>query len=303
LLCLAQISHASTIIGATGDVNTGRFDDNSFYQIDTDTGDATLLGSASVTPNQLAYDNTTSNLYYTDHNGSNFYRFDTDSQTEHLIADLTQVGLPAGLNSSGGGDFYNGRYFYAPESGTQGIYQVSFNPDGSSIQSHGQITPSNLGDFSDLSDGSTNAGLGDFGDIAIDNSTGKLYGSSTMHNDGESYVAFWSIDLTDENYTMEIINDNIDSPYQLAFDEDNNLWGNLTGANSGQSGRLVELNLETGAEESNVQVRLGNPPARGDFYDLASANLREGISLVPEPSSSLFLTLAAMIALSRRSRD
>jgi len=304
-LVQTQISPASTVIGATGDLNSGRFADNSFYQIELggNRSTATFLGTASVTPNQLAYDVTTNNLYYTDHNGSDFYRFDATNQTEHLISGLP--GLPAGKTGSGAGDFYNGRYYYTPETGTQGMYQVGFNSDGSMVESHTTITPSNLSDFSDLSDGSTYAGLGDFGDVAIDNSDGKMYGSSTMHNNGQSYTAFWSIDLDDPNFTMEMINDNIGSIYQLGFDEDNTLWGNRwTNSTGNQAGRLEELNLETGEEESDTRVRIGNRNARGDFYDLASTNLRigPGILVLPEPSSATLLAMSGMFALFRRSR-
>lgn len=307
LLLPSHTSLGTTVIGATGDLNSGRFDDNSFYEIEIGArrSTATLLGSASVTPNQLAYDVDSNSLYYTDHNGSNFYRFDTTNQTEHFIAALPQVGLPAGKTGSGAGEFYNGRYYYTPESGAQGMYQVGFSEDGSSIESHTTVIPSNLSDFSDLSDGSTYAGLGDFGDVAVDNTTGKMYGSSTMHNNGQSYTAFWSINLDDPNFTMEMISDSLDSVYQLAFDEDNKLWGNKwTGGTTNQAGRLVELDQRTGEELSNTRIRLDGRNARGDFYDLASTNIRigPGILVMPEPSSMSLLAISAMFGLCRRSR-
>lgn len=309
LLAMAHLSHGASVIGATGDTNSGRFDDNSFYQIDLDTRAATYLGTASVTPNQVAYDLTTNNIYYSDHNGTNFYRFNTIDNTEHFITDLTDVGLPPGKVGSGGGDFYDGRYYYTPETGAQGIQQISFNADGSNVQEQSVITPSNLGDFSDLSDGSAFAGLGDFGDIAINNENGRLYGSSRLSQDGSTYAALWYIDLTSPDYTIVLVDGDLDSRYQLAFDEDNRLWANrFTGTSGGQSARLLEINQETGDVESQVLVRVDGRRGQGDFFDLASTNLREGIDInsdpliIPEVSSSLLIILGAMVSLFRRSR-
>lgn len=72
LLTCAPLGHGASVVGATGNVNSGRLADNSFYRIDLGgkRSPATYLGTASVTPNQLAYDVSTDNLYYTDHNGS-----------------------------------------------------------------------------------------------------------------------------------------------------------------------------------------------------------------------------------------
>ena len=173
LVTLTTPIHAS-IMAVTGNAGNGNFQQNSFYKLETGSGESLLIGSASITPNQLAYDQASKNYYYMDHAGSNFYRFDILAGTEHFMGDLTSVGMPSGKTGSGGGDFYAGKYFYTPETGTESIYVISFNSDGSQITNHSPISPGNLSDFSDLNDGSYAAGLGDFGDFAIDSDNGLL---------------------------------------------------------------------------------------------------------------------------------
>ncbi|NWK54347.1 PEP-CTERM sorting domain-containing protein [Verrucomicrobiaceae bacterium N1E253] len=300
-LLLGNAVQAANVMAVTGNQGDGNFDPNSFYEINTDNGRSTKIGSATVTPNQLAYDVSSNNYYYMDHNGSNFYRFDITNGTQHLIGDLIDVGMPSGKTGSGGGDFYNGRYYYTPETGTEGLYVISFNGDGSQIVSHTPIAPSNLSDHSDLFDGSGNAGLGDFGDFAIDSDTGLMYGSSRMSKNGQSYYAFWTIDLTDPNYEMAMLNDNISDVYQMAFDENNVLWANRW--NSG--GDLYELNKSDGTISDTATLRYINSRGRwraanGDFYDMASTGVREGIPVIPEPSSFAFMSTAAFLFLRRR---
>jgi hypothetical protein len=301
IMCSLTVLAQATIMAVTGNSGNGNFDANSFYKIKTRTGESILIGSASITPNQLAYDQTSENYYYMDHTGSNFYRFDITTGTEYNMGDLTTVGMPSGKTGSGGGDFYNGKYFYTPETGTEAIYVISFNSSGSQIVSHTPISPSNLSDFSDLSNGSSTAGLGDFGDFAIDNSSGLMYGSSRMSKNGTAYNAFWTIDLTTPDFTMSMINDNLSNVYQLAFDKKNRLW-----ANRWQSGgELYKLNTSDGTIKATrtLQVDDGSGTlvnANGDFYDLASTGERDGVTIIPEPSTLSLLTSAFLLLLRRK---
>lgn len=281
---------ASSVMGVTGSSGNGSLTARSFYEIDTSPGTAgatTFLGTASVTPNQLAFNADNGNYYYMDHNGSDFYRFDTNTGTETLMADLiVSHNMPAGKDGSGGGDFYNGRYYYTPESGTNSIYELILDPSGTSIIGDTALTPSNLNSFTDLFDGSTNAGFGDFGDIAIDPATGIMYGTSNMTLGGSTYIGFWSVDLNDPNYTMTMIDNNLPDVYQLAFDETGKLW-----ASEWQSGgSLHELNLADGTINQTISVS----PA-GDFFDLAT--------VVPEPSHSVLCLMGAGMLVLRRKRS
>ena len=102
---------ASTIVGVTGDTNTGSYSQNSFYLIDTDTGESTKKGAASVTSNQVAFNQETQTYYYMNHYGTDLYSYDIDGEAESWLGDLTSSGMPTGETGSGGGEFYNGKYY------------------------------------------------------------------------------------------------------------------------------------------------------------------------------------------------
>jgi hypothetical protein len=290
-LFLAAItsSHAGTVMAVTGDNGYGNFDAKSFYEVDTATSASTLKGTSTIVPNQLAYDAASGNYYYMDHTGSSFYRFDLALGQEHFIADLITEGvMPSGKTGSGGGDFYNGKYYFTYEDGAEEIVVISFNDDGSQIVSYTPVSPANLGDFSLLHDGSSNAGMGNFGDFAIDVSSGFMYGSSVMTRDDgsggtEPYSAFWRVDLTDPDFTMAMISNALPNIYQMAFDENGELWANTWTS----GGTLVHLDKTTGAEISSQNLNLGGTNTGGNFYDMASTGTRSAV--VPEPASVTLL--------------
>ncbi len=295
---------AASFIAVTGNSENGEFRENSFYEVETKKGRARYIGSASVAPNQLAYDTLNGNYYYMDHGGSNFYRYDVNEGIEYLMGDLTAYGMPAGKTGSGGGDFYNGRYYYTPETGSSSIYVVSLTEDGRGISRQTPITPFNLGLINPLDDGSAGAGLGDFGDIAIDSASGFMYGSSSMGSGSELMTTFWRINLTDPQFEMTILNANVGSVYQLAFDDNGQLWGN-----SWQSGGvMVQLDPATGEiiSQQNLQYREDGKgkwrDANGDFYDLASTGSRDGFPVIPEPSQTALISLALAALGCRRRR-
>ena len=231
--------------------------------------------------------------YYGDHYGTNLYAYDTSSASNVLIADLTNHGMPDGFALSGGADFYNGTYYYSPEKpeNTPGaipqqatdIYAVNFSADGLNIVSHSELNvqlPAGWVSF------------GDFGDIAVDSSTGILYGSSTSVNGNFGDGAyFWSIDLNEANKQVTVIDQNNTAnarAYQIAY----NAIENAIFANQFESNEYVVIDKQTGTPGATVAVA-------GDFYDLASTVLPDKI---PEPSSTLLLGLAASVGIFRRKR-
>ncbi|MBT8036746.1 MAG: hypothetical protein KJO21_04290 [Verrucomicrobiae bacterium] len=295
---------ANTVVAVTGNSGNGNLDPFSFYEIDTVSGESTLKGdTGTVVPNQLAYDESTDHYYFMDHTGSNFYGHDvsTGTNTNFLIGDLTLYGMPAGKTGSGGGDFYNGAYYYTPETGSNQIYSITFQNDGTEISSFAPITPTGLSAHSDLDDGTSFAGLGDFGDFAVDSETGILYGSSRLSHTskGGEYYAFWSIDLAHLDQPMVMIDDNAPSVYQLAFDEENNLFANVWGS----GGDLIEIDKTDGSQLGHTQILIGGANASGDFYDMASTGTRQGVEVVPEPASVTFLMSALALLFQRRRRS
>jgi len=126
----------------------------------------------------------------------------------------------------------------------------------------------------------------------VDTSTGILYGSSWAVNGNINDGAyFWSVDLNESNKQVQILgqtstsNDNV---YQIAYDAiENAIFGN-----EWQSNDYLVINEFDGTPLSNTSVA-------GNFYDLASTILPDS---VPEPSSTLFMGLAASVGLLRRNR-
>jgi len=292
LLFLSSSIAYSNTFGVTGDYGYGSLDPNSIYHI-TSNGATTKIADTAVVPNSFAYNTANDVYYYGEHYGTNLYAYDVSTASNILIADLTSHGMPPAFLLSGGADFYNGTYYYSPEvpENTLGmipqqatdIYAVNFSADGLSITSHAQLNVVLPTGWSSL---------GDFGDIAVDTSTGVLYGSSWAVNGSINDGAyFWSVDLNDPNKQVQVLgqtstsNDNV---YQIAYDAiENAIFGN-----EWQSDDYLVIDDFDGTP-------LSNTPVAGNFYDLASTILPDS---VPEPSSVLLIGFATSIGLLRRNR-
>lgn len=280
LLVLAQVAHASTVIGVTGAYDNGG-SPNTVFEVDVTTGVLTDLGSTeSVVPNSLACNVEDNLLYYGDHSGTDLYRFNLDTLTNDHVADLVSIfgtgDLVAGQILSGGAtyDSTSKRYYFIPEEASSGagasISWLEFNAAGTSVVDSGTLTP----DFSGTSENS----LGNFGDIAVSGNT--LYGSSDTAGGslGNSLNSFWSMDLT--SLVVQTFGPEYTGPAaQIAFDGNGELWANFF--NSANS--IFKVNTSTGA--------LTDPQSMGaNFYDMASTQA------IPEPSS-LALALLGLVSV------
>jgi len=139
LLVLAQVAHASTVIGATGAYDNGGTP-NTIFEVDVTTGVLTDLGSTgSVVPNSLACNVEENLLYYGDHSGTDLYRFNLDTLANDHVADLVSIfgtgDLVAGQILSGAAtyDSTSKRYYFIPEEASSGsgagISWLEFNRD------------------------------------------------------------------------------------------------------------------------------------------------------------------------------
>jgi len=295
LLAASTLTTQANTFGVTGNTGNGSLDPLAIYHINSNATVAKVGTTNGILPNSFAYNNNADVYYYGEHDGTNLYAFDVATSNNVLIADLASYGMPAGQKLSGGADFYNGTYYYTPETPQVGsypnvtpqqaseIYTATFSPNGLTIVSHDTLNVTLPNGWSSL---------GDFGDIAVDTQRGILYGaSSAIHGGINDGSWLWKIDLADPNKQVQVIaqtsTDNTKA-YQLGYDAiEDKLF-----ANSWQSGKYTVINKNTGAEESS------NPIA-GDFYDLASSALPDN---VPEPSSTLLLALAFTSTILRRKR-
>ena len=222
LLCISASLASANTYGVTGSYGHGSLDPNSIYHI-ASTGVTTKIADTAVQPNSLAFNTDANVYYYGDHTGTNLYGYNANTNANVLIADLQNHGMPDGFNLSGGADFYNGIYYYSPErpeitaaavpQQATDIFAVNFSADGLSIVSHDNLNVTLPTGWSSL---------GDFGDIAVDTSTGVLYGSSWAVNGSINDGAyFWTVDLDDPTKQVVVLgqtstsNDNV---YQIAYD-------------------------------------------------------------------------------------
>ncbi len=296
LLLASCASCLANTFGVTGTEGYGTLDPQSIYHITSNGNTTKVANTANIVPNSLAFNPVTNVYYYGDHFGTDLYAYDVSSGSNVMVADLVNHGMPADYFLSGGADFYNGTYYYSPERQelTMGpdtvpqqandIYAVNFSADGMSILSHTKL---------DITLPTGWSSIGDFGDIAIDTSTGILYGSSWAVNGTINDGAFfWSLNLSDPTQQIQVLgqtslsNDNV---YQVAYDAiEDAIFGNEWLTNE-----YLVINEADGTVVSST-------PIAGNFYDLASSALPD--VKVPEPSSTLLLGLASLGFTLRRKR-
>lgn len=295
LLLTTCASTLANTFGVTGTAGYGTLDPQTIYHI-TSNGATTKVGkTANVVPNSLAYNPVADVYYYGDHNGSNLYAFDAKNANNVFIADLKDHGMPSNYFLSGGADFYQGTYYYSPEISevqvgsvvtpqqATDIFAVNFSTDGLNIISHSTLNLTLPAGWSSL---------GDYGDIAVDTSSGVLYGSSrAVKGTASDGAYFWSVDLNDASKTIKVIGKTAvprDKVYQIAYDSiENAIFGN-----EWQSDKYVVISEADGSVVSTKNIG-------GNFYDLASSARPD---VVPEPSSTLLLGIASLSLALRRTR-
>ena len=173
-------------------------------------------GGNSASPNGLAYNPINGYFYYTDYtlgtNPDTLYFWDGTTQT--VAGQVAYGTIPCG-------DISDGKYYYIP-SGTDDLYEITFNPDGTIA------TDTNLGDIS----GDTHAWTFN-GDIAVKD--GIVYG--------------WGLDGSYEYFTYDISTvtfavyiPTYQSSLQLAFGSNGELYGHRSGGN----GAFYEIDITNG---------------------------------------------------------
>ncbi|MBK1791563.1 hypothetical protein [Persicirhabdus sediminis] len=303
VLCLAGLGlalvpnqgRASQMFAVTGATGDGNLEKNAFYAIDVASGQATFLANATwqdaaVTPNQLAYDGDRNALIFAEHGGEQLYSYSLSSGEMSQLGSLTSLGLADGFTAGGAGDYYAGRYYFSALSaaGQNRLFSVAYDLSGQ-LAGARELSPL----------GSAESGFGALSDVAVDATTGMMYGASRI--DGLNW--FWRLDLNqldDDGFDVELLGQ-IDNLYQLAFDENLNLWGNIWQSD----GEIVRLDLTDGSILQEIQLAGGDlaTEVTGDFYDLAGvpwgALAADGQAPVPEPSTACLLGLFSLLLWKR----
>ncbi|MHB1452371.1 MAG: SdrD B-like domain-containing protein [Saccharofermentanales bacterium] len=234
------------------------------YEIDPITGLSTpvftpIQNAFNISgPNGLAYDSADDILYYVTYPAdisidptfavrAKMYKLENGIET--YVGDLAHEIACA--------DFYNGKYYYIAGGniygGTDDMYEVTFNVDGSAID---HVT--NLGSISN-----NLYSWMFYGDIAI-SQDGTLYGSGKNYNNPavNGDFQFFKVQLNGTGFTM--INPNLGKPLQLAYGGDGVLYGH-------------NLDLHAYYAVDTVNGTIGEPVSYSDilpgFNDMASGNL------------------------------
>lgn len=197
-------------------------------------------------------------------NSDALYEYDlTGSGTFSFLGNISTVDTPVSFTSGGGG-WYQGEYYYWDDrggAGSEGLIRVTLNGDGS------------LGSATTIFDPWPGDDFGDFGDLAIDEATGIIYGTS---NDGGGQSDFWALDLTDLASGRSILATGVDYQ-QMAFDN----TGQLVGVERTVLAARNWYIIDTTDGSSTTVARQGN----FDVYDMANG----GLYPAPEPTTLTLL--------------
>jgi MYXO-CTERM domain-containing protein len=277
------------ITAVTGNAQNGG-QPNTIFKINTSTGQVTAMGTTPVTPNSFAFDPDNDLYYFGNHANDDLYYFDPTTGTSTKMADaVADFGAPNGSRFSGPGDFYNGRYYFIPESSSgqpfnamDDVYWVELSADGRSWVSSGIITVTMPG---------TLTGFGDFGDIAIDPTTGVLYGQTVARNSSQVGGLF-SIDIGSATPSLTLIDTSpgaTTNAIQLAFNED----GELFGDRYDNIAEILPIDKVTGI--INAPIALVGTTA--DFFDLGSVtSTAPSLEETPEPASLHLAAVGLLLA-------
>ena len=158
--------------------------------------------------NGLAYDNANHRLYYADeYSNLYFYDFDDKETKAGSLNDHTVWGATFG----------DGYYWYVEE-GTDDLYKVSFEEDGSIDE-----TTLEAEDFT----GDENKEFG-FGDLAMEMREGIIYGSTSGHDGTDEVFFSYNIHTEEYNSISTSQEDDASTNLQIAFGTDGEMYGHLT---------------------------------------------------------------------------
>ncbi len=236
--------------------------------------------------NSLAYDNVHNQLLFSNRRTLELFRWDFATSAPVSLGNLNIPGFSnlSDYQLQGAATFYNGKYYLSPELATASnqsvpgrpwnfMVEVTLNYTGTAISSASVFNGTNANPMSGWGSNVTN-GFGDFGDYAVDQSSGRLYGVTAQTpspNISNSVAGFWVADLATPTNGVTVRNAST-AVGQVAFSN-----GNLY-RNNGTSS-IDRLDTTTG-NVVNSYTLSGYTDAVG-ITDMASYS----IGAVPEPGT------------------
>ena len=269
--------------------------DNNIYFVDTVSESITLTGSSlsnGVKANGFAADRVRNQVFYFASNGDLGY-YDIASDTNGIVATGSVFGITPEFPPEDA-TYYAGSYWYIAKGSTANnmLYQATLTYTGSVPSFSGTPVEYQL-----TVDGSTSGMM--FGDIAVNETTGRLYGSTTPGSGG----LFFSLDMTTlvagSSNPVTVISSANGVGLQLAFSEDYTvLYGQQYIFDSGDP----ENPALTSGQWYTVDTGSGVYSAIATFVTSPGMRDLAGVATVPEPAACLLagVGLAAAVLWKRR---
>ena len=267
--------------------------DNKIYFVDTVSQSITLTGSSLSTgpkANGFAADRVRNQVFYFASNGDLDY-FDIATDTNGIMATASSLAITPEFPPEDA-TFYNGSYWYIAKGDTANntLYQATLTYTGSVPSFSGTPVEYQL-----TVNGSTTGML--FGDIAVNETTGRLYGSTTPGSGGLCFTLDMTTLVAGSSNPVSVLTSSNSVGLQLAFSEDYSvLYGQQyiqtgTGVDATTTGQWYTVDTTSGTY-SLIPGFITSPGMR----DLA------GIAAVPEPAACVLAGVGVMAAIIWRRR-
>jgi len=286
--CLSLLPKANANGSAPGRI-FGVGVDNNIYFVDTVSQSITLTGSSlseGVKANGFAADRVRNQVFYFASNGDLGY-YDIASDTNGIVATGSVFGITPDFPPEDA-TYYAGSYWYIAKGDTANntLYQATLTYTGSVPSFSGTPVEYQL-----TVNGSTSGMM--FGDIAVNNTTGRLYGSTTPGSGGLFFTLDMASLIAGTSNAVTVLTTSNTVGLQLAFSEDSSvLYGQ----------QYIDSGTSTSGQWYTVDTTLGAYSAIAGF--ITSPGMRDlaGVAAVPEPAACLLAGMGVMASLIWRGR-
>jgi len=286
--CLSLLPKANANGSAPGRI-FGVGVDNNIYFVDTVSQSITLTGSSlseGVKANGFAADRVRNQVFYFASNGDLDY-YDIASDTNGIVATGSVFGITPDFPPEDA-TYYAGSYWYIAKGDTANntLYQATLTYTGSVPSFSG--TPVEY----QLTVGGSTSGMM-FGDIAVNNTTGRLYGSTTPGSGGLFFTLDMASLVAGTSNAVTVLTTSNTVGLQLAFSEDSSVLYGQQYIFTGTSTSGQWYTVDTG---SGVYSAIAGFVTSPGMRDLA------GVAAVPEPAACLLAGMGVMASLIWRRR-